>query len=268
MLLWIIHEGDLNQKPKPLWLEYDPSAPMDQKKTADESKNHRIVNTPVINPTQEAAKHAYLGQKNQRVQHETVSHESSVQKPGQIVAQKLEKAIPAPSSNLVGQVHSLRTLGVPILPPEKSGSRMANRPADAPVWAEEGSTAKDYITGLQETEQTLLNTKEYVFFGYFQRIRERLELAWHPLLKNHISKIYSQGRSLASEIEHLTRVLVTLSSLGEVVRVQVMEESGVVDLDTAAIEAFNHAGPFPNPPKGLIGDDGRVEIRWDFVLKT
>ena len=40
------------------------------------------------------------------------------------------------------------------------------------------------------------------------------------------------------------------------------------DLDEAAIRAFNRAGPFPNPPNGLLQETGSVDIRWDFILRT
>ena len=34
------------------------------------------------------------------------------------------------------------------------------------------------------------------------------------------------------------------------------------------MEAFQQAGPFPNPPKGMLDADGFVRIRWDFILKA
>ena len=40
------------------------------------------------------------------------------------------------------------------------------------------------------------------------------------------------------------------------------------DLDSAAVKALNRAGPYPNPPKGLLDANGNAQIRWDFVLKT
>jgi len=48
----------------------------------------------------------------------------------------------------------------------------------------------------------------------------------------------------------------------------VIGDSGIQDLDDAAIEAFKAAAPFPNPPKGVVENDGTVQIRWDFVLET
>jgi protein TonB len=47
-----------------------------------------------------------------------------------------------------------------------------------------------------------------------------------------------------------------------------LSESGTGDLDDAAVGAFNQAGPFPNPPKGMIDLNQEIKIPWDFVLKT
>ncbi len=80
--------------------------------------------------------------------------------------------------------------------------------------------------------------------------------------------MYRRGRTPASDREHLTRTLVTLDQRGEIVRIQIIEESGSRDLDDAAIKAFNKAGPFPNPPSGLIEANGLVQIQWQFVLRT
>ena len=47
-----------------------------------------------------------------------------------------------------------------------------------------------------------------------------------------------------------------------------LTQSGVIDLDSAAVEAFREAAPFPNPPKGMVEGDGTIKIRWDFVLEA
>jgi len=73
---------------------------------------------------------------------------------------------------------------------------------------------------------------------------------------------------LASDHDHRTRTLVVMDSKGKIIEVILLQGSGVTRLDDAAVEAFNKAGPFPNPPEGLIDEKGKVVIRWDFVLKT
>ena len=50
--------------------------------------------------------------------------------------------------------------------------------------------------------------------------------------------------------------------------VQVLNDSGIRDLDDAAVEAFKEAAPFPNPPEGIVESDGTIKIRWDFILEA
>ncbi len=125
-----------------------------------------------------------------------------------------------------------------------------------------------YIQGMKEGEFSALNTKEFVFYSYFERVRKQLDQAWQPILRENVHRLLKAGRRLASNSDFVTRALVTMNAKGEILRIQVLEESGTQDLDQAAVDALNKAGPYPNPPKGLIDSSGHVEIRWDFILKT
>jgi TonB family protein len=125
-----------------------------------------------------------------------------------------------------------------------------------------------YIQGMKEGEFSALNTKEFVFYSYFERVRKQLDQAWQPILRENVHRLLKAGRHLASNSDFVTRALVTMNSKGEILRIQILEESGTQDLDQAAVDALNKAGPYPNPPKGLIDSSGNVEIRWDFILKT
>lgn len=131
-----------------------------------------------------------------------------------------------------------------------------------------GMQPREYVPGMPQGAEAALNTREYMFFTYFQRIRESLDQAWRPILRERIAWIYKKGRKLAADTEYVTRTLVTLNRDGEIVRVQVLDDSGAQELDAAALGALNSAGPFPNPPAGLLQGKTEIEIRWDFLLKT
>jgi TonB family protein len=130
------------------------------------------------------------------------------------------------------------------------------------------STSDDFLKEKAKGAETLLNTREFVYYSYYSRIKDRLRQYWEPKIKQKISRMLNQGRKLASEQNHITKMIITLDSEGTLVRVQVISESGVRDLDEAAIEAFQAAAPFPNPPKGIVAPDGTIKIRWDFVLEA
>ncbi|MGE3387494.1 MAG: TonB family protein [Bdellovibrionales bacterium] len=126
----------------------------------------------------------------------------------------------------------------------------------------------DYLKDVAVDMQTMLSTREFVYYTYYSRIKERIRQHWEPTVRGKVKMIYRQGRSIASSKDHVTQVVITLNNLGELMRVDVVTPSGLEQLDDAAVEAFRAAQPFPNPPRGLINDDGVIQIRWDFVLEA
>lgn len=130
------------------------------------------------------------------------------------------------------------------------------------------SQSDDYIKDVEKGMQTLLSTREFVYYSYYQRIKESLRQYWEPMVKQKVKIMYRKGRQLASTQDRVTQIMITLTSNGELERVEVIGQSGVNDIDDAAIEAFRQAAPFPNPPKGIVEKDGRIRIRWDFILEA
>lgn len=130
------------------------------------------------------------------------------------------------------------------------------------------SQSSDYLKNVDQGIETLLNTREFKYYTYYNRIRKQLSQYWEPKVKEKVTTMFQQGRKIASAQDRTTKLLIVLDSTGTLVNVQVLSDSGVRDLDDAAIESFRAAAPFPNPPKGIIETDGTVKIRWDFVLET
>lgn len=224
---------------------------------SDDSRNKAIVKSDSGEVIERADKNAFLGEKNRHVSKQTVSKNPSVEKTR-------------------AQKPSLAKLGVPFLstkPMDSEGLKPAERfKENYSQFNKEVQASKpaggDFVKGLEESTETALNTKEFVFFGYFQRIRSQLDQAWQPILRKQIEGMFRRGRRLASEMEYLTKTVVVLNNKGEVIQVKVLEESGTRALDDAAVKAFNQAGPFPNPPGGLADSNGNISIRWDFLLRT
>ncbi|PWU14176.1 MAG: hypothetical protein C5B49_13555 [Bdellovibrio sp.] len=133
-----------------------------------------------------------------------------------------------------------------------------------------GDTSKtlDYIKELDPGLESLLSTKEFKFYTYFSRIRQQLNQHWSPRVRSKVQEMYRQGRSIASSTDLITRCLVTLDKNGKLLKVQIIGDSGVRELDEAAVDSFRAAAPFPNPPKGMIDEDGTIKIRWDFILEA
>lgn len=241
-----------------------------------DKSRQQIVQSPSSKESDKPKKDSFLGEKNQVVDRETVSRGNptvgSQAAPNQPLSKESSKssskqALSAPL--LEKSIPSVKSLGIPIMPLLRDfadGKGLERE--QGPEWASPGFRAQDWIKGLKESDRTALNTREYVYFGYYQRIRKRLDLAWIPILREKLIRIYRSGRRLANDIEYSTQVLVVMNNKGEIVRVQVINESGRIDLDEAAVRAFNRAGPFPNPPNGIVDANGEIQIPWEFVLHT
>ena len=126
----------------------------------------------------------------------------------------------------------------------------------------------DYLKDVKSGLQTMMSTREFVYYAYYNRIKAALRSHWEPEVRERVNIILRQGRQLASAHDRVTQVVVTLDARGELLGVQVLSQSGLADLDNAAVEAFRQAAPFPNPPHGMVEVDGTVKIRWDFVLEV
>lgn len=242
--------------------------------------NRRIVQTEPGERTPEPEKDAYLGKRTQRVDRQTVSRSRSIsighapaRSPPTPPPPIARHEAPAPSRTTEPRPTRpiLSRLGLAVVPDAREQARRNSLyDRDEPQWANQAGehTPQDFIQGVTESDHTALNTREYKFFGYYERIRAKLDGAWIPILRRKLKRFFFMGRRLASDMDHTTRVLVILNPRGEIIRVQVISRSGTMDLDDAAVEAFNEAGPFPNPPKGLADPNGEIRVPWEFIIHS
>lgn len=128
------------------------------------------------------------------------------------------------------------------------------------------SSNNDHIENVALGDFTHLNTTEFKYYGFYHRIRQKLEQFWGNNLREKAKKIYAAGRRLPASEDLVTSVAVDLNDKGEIVRVKMLGTSGVQELDEAAVESFNKAGPFPNPPSGML-KNGVATVEWGFVVK-
>lgn len=211
----------------------------------------QIVETALTEKSKVAAKDAFLGQQTQVVQKQTRSRVTA----------------PYQESRVGGGVQGEQTGERHKVELGSLGVKMNFKPMGN-VGPGQTASSSDYVTNIEQGAQTLLNTREYAYFSFYQRVRKQLEQYWEPGLRQRLKTMFDRGRQLAADKEHSTHLTVVMNGEGTITRILVEGTSGFLDLDQAAVEAFNKAGPFPNPPKGMIEHDGTVKIEWEFVLKT
>lgn len=261
------HEvGKERKKPQYTLIEVDALP-----KTKVVASRNQAVQTEKSQRVKDAAPDSFLGEQTQVVEKQSVSMPKTGNAPNEKEESKktetLAEAAAPKKPTTVPATGALAKFGIAI----SATQEQSPKPKNENLIEQASLTAQvrgEYVKGFKEGETTLLNTREFVFYGYFQRIRESLDRAWERTLRERLTKYFHRGRQLASEQDYLTQIMVSLDPAGRIIRVQIIGASGTKDLDDAAIKAFNDAGPFPNPPKGLVDNSGQVLVRWDFVLKT
>jgi TonB family protein len=124
----------------------------------------------------------------------------------------------------------------------------------------------DALLGVEdEGETTLVNSRSFRYWDFFQRVKEGVRGTWDP------GPVYRgrdpTGKAYGAQ-DRLTVVSVVLDADGGIQRLEVVRESGLPFLDQEAMRAFRAAGPFPNPPSGLADDGGRIAFNFGFLLEV
>ena len=116
---------------------------------------------------------------------------------------------------------------------------------------------------------TILNSQEFKYFSYYDRIKDQVTETWRPLIRNAIKKVKADPKTYGTlEIRYYTTELeIVLNSKGSIISTSSLENSGQELFDYVATQAFRKAAPYANPPKELV-KDGRFTLRWNFTIRV
>jgi TonB family protein len=128
-----------------------------------------------------------------------------------------------------------------------------------------GGPMSDDLRGLEEGDETLLNSRSFRFAGFFNRVKETVARIWEPDVLDQSSKRDPSG-AIYGWRDRRTLIEYTIDRQGEVKDVKVMVSSGVDYLDRVAVDAFRRAERFPNPPPGLFGPEGTARFGFGFAV--
>lgn len=242
------------------------------------SKNRQIVQTQDSSNSKIVEK-SFLGKKDNFFERQTVSKVIDTFRVSNGKSLTENNKITQPQKNSTklqnGKLQlSNLGLGIPVLIGKNdSKSNKKNQEADSKDKSllrdvsALASASNDKVDDVPLSDISRLNTTEYKHYGFFQRIRSQLEQHWGTTLKEKAKKIYKSGRNISSDSDFITNIEVELDKNGKITNIFIIGTSGVKELDDAAVESFNKAGPFPNPPSDLLSE-GTAKIKWGFVVKS
>ena len=126
-----------------------------------------------------------------------------------------------------------------------------------------GAAPNDHLE-VDEGDATLLNTREWKYATFFNRVKQAVGTHWDPSTplrqRDPTGNIYG-GR------DRYTLLSITLDAQGMLRDVHVEKSCGVDFLDDAAVVAFQRSQPFPNPPPGLMDKDNSIRFQFGFFLE-
>jgi TonB family protein len=127
-----------------------------------------------------------------------------------------------------------------------------------------GAAPNDHLKDLEEGDGTYLNTREWKYASFFNRVKQNVGMHWDP---NVQLRRRDPSGSIYSGRDRYTLLNVTLDQKGMVQDIRVEKSSGLDFLDMEAIASFQRAQPFPNPPAGLLDSDATVRFQFGFFLE-
>jgi TonB family protein len=128
-----------------------------------------------------------------------------------------------------------------------------------------GNAFPDHVEGKDVGDATFLNTREWKYAGFFNRIKQTVAENWDP--GSAIRARDPRGERFMYK-DRDTVLTITLARDGTLKDVKVSKSSGIDFLDQTAVDAFSRSQPFSNPPPGLLDPQGEVRFSFGFHIET
>jgi TonB family protein len=125
-----------------------------------------------------------------------------------------------------------------------------------------GAAPNDYLGRVPAGDRTSLNTREFKYALFFNRLKQKVGQAWHP----HDAILRSEAAPSIWSRSMATVVDVALSDTGRVAKIVVVQSSGFDFLDDESLAAFRRAAPFESPPAELLDPSRQVRFHYTFHI--
>ncbi|MBJ80308.1 MAG: energy transducer TonB [Myxococcales bacterium] len=126
-----------------------------------------------------------------------------------------------------------------------------------------GAPMNDHLDEVEEGDGTFLNTREFKYASFFNRLKRGVSQHWSPFpeyrRRDPTGHVYGKRN-------RMTVLKVTLNADGSLKKAIISKSSGLKFLDKEAIAAFERAQPFPNPPSGLLNQEGHIQFPFGFNI--
>lgn len=124
-----------------------------------------------------------------------------------------------------------------------------------------GGGSVDHTEDVDHGDETALNSKRFVYAGFFNRVKRQVAQNWSP--QGIYRAVDPEGKVYGYKSRE-TEIRVSLSPAGTIQKIVITNPCGISELDDEGVRAMKVSGPFPNVPEGLVGHDGTVTFLFSF----
>ena len=133
----------------------------------------------------------FLGKNNQRVQRQTVAknhgdfkNDAGLGLNGKSKKNKAKAKKKAQKKRVANEEGGLKNFL-----PKYTYSTAKNFDQDESAEGQRSQT-NDYLKGIDEGKQTILNTREFVYYAYYERIRGKIRKIWEPVIREKVKHVF------------------------------------------------------------------------------
>jgi TonB family protein len=123
-----------------------------------------------------------------------------------------------------------------------------------------GDAPNDDLHDVEKGEGTYLNTREWRYAAFFNRVKQAVSAHWDP--NGRLKQKEPQRQVYA---DRTTVLAIALRPDGSIADAFVARPCGIEQLDQEAMAAFERAAPFVNPPAALV-ENGFIRFMFGFTL--
>ncbi|PZR12686.1 MAG: hypothetical protein DI536_13990 [Archangium gephyra] len=142
---------------------------------------------------------------------------------------------------------------------EKTAAVGTEGSESGPASTDEGGGAPNDALDVPEGDGTYLNTREFRYASFFNRVKQAISAKWDPS-----GRLRAKNRSIGY-VARTTVMNISLRPDGSIADLFVARSSGMEELDVEAMNAVQRAGPFANPPAALVRD-GYISFSFTFQV--
>ncbi|MCP4447335.1 MAG: hypothetical protein GY811_18600 [Myxococcales bacterium] len=124
------------------------------------------------------------------------------------------------------------------------------------------SSLENFTPSVRPSNQTALKTRAAPFAVYIARMHRRIHELWGFGFLGDLD-----GKSSSHELNNwnlATKLEIIINPDGSIDKMTIVEPSGILSFDVAALDVIDTAGPYESTPSKIRSPDGKVYMHWSF----